>query len=482
MKKNNLKTKIIAAVLSVITVCSVGAMTVTSASAAETHVSTGTTFVQDNKIVMNDDMEAITKITSATLLKVLEETPYGKFIAPVIGGLLDTFIENTEDRIEKKVDELNDKVDKLFDKIDAAEASIKAEMTNDLGVQSFYNSFIKFKSLTEAMNKKMKEIYADKLSNAEKAAKLGSLTGNYSEWRAKFEDVLDELNNFCKKPSMTENGNIFELAYNHYTHSVLFSGEALDKAKPVCSYIMQVYTAGCATLVQSLSAQLYYNQLPAGAKAAVKPEYTAHLCRENKDITNEIQTVTALLAGKETGDKASTLKGMYDKVMHTERTIFVNKGHSNTRLSSELSVRSHQSNLADGKFLNTKGAKVADEFNGVFDKTVLDVANAKAIADYAKEKGVTVRKLLESNGFNTSKLPQNANLMTAKAFDDSVSKLSEAAGFNYQKAYYKGVNIDAKDAGETNVQILDCGYNSWKFSEWCYSVAGNACLLHVKAA
>lgn len=481
MKKNNIKTKIIAAILSAITVCSVSTMAATTAFAAETHISSGTTITDDNTISLNQDLLSAHQITSSTLLKVLEETTkYGKFVSPLIGGLLDAFIEKTEDRIEKKVDDLNDKVDKLFTKIDASEASIKAELTNDLGVQSFYNTFVRFKTQTEAMNKKIKEIYASKLSNADKIAKIASLTGNYNEWKTIFEDVQGEMEALCKKPSMTENGNIFEFTYNHYAHSVMLSGEAVEKAKPVCNHVMQVYAAGCATLIESLSAQLCYNKLPNEAKKTVNPDFAAHICKDTRDIENEIKTVSKLLTGEENGSKADTLKGMFDKVMNMPKNIFVNKGHDNTQLAKELKVRNHATDIVKGAYKDTKGKQAAEEFNRDVEQSTLAFDKAKALADYAKAKGVTVRKLLEDNGFNTSAVPQNANLITEKAFDDSVTTASRLIGYNYQKAFYKGVNIDAKGAGEAKIQIIDCGYNSWDFSEWGRTLNGNACALVVK--
>ena len=407
MKKNNIKTKIIATVLATVTVCSVGTMATTSAFAAEKHISAGTTVTNDNKVSMDRDLLQVKNITSSTLLKVLEgATKYGKYVSPVLGGLLDAFIEKPEERIEKKLTELSDKVDKVFDKIDASEASIKAEITNDLGVQSFYNSFVKFKTQTETMNRKIKDIYASNLSNADKIAKIGSLAGNYDEWRSRFEDVQGELNTFCRKPSMTKEGNIFELATNHYTNSVMFSGEAIDKAKPVSNHVLQVYTAGCATLVESLSAQLCYNNLSDEAKATVNPEFAAHICKDAGDVAKEIQSVSKFLAGEENGSQADTLKGMYDKLMSSTRNIFVNKGHENTLLAKDLKVRRHHSSYANGKYFYNTGSVVSNEFNESFDKSVLSYGTAKAIADYAKSKGVSIRRLLENNGFNTSNLPQ----------------------------------------------------------------------------
>ena len=455
-------------------------MTTTTAFAAETKISAGTHITNDRKLSLDRDMNYAVKITSSTLMKVLEGTKYGKVLAPLLGGVLDAFIEKSEERIEKKVTELSDKVDRIFEKLDASEASIKAELSNDLGVQSFYDSFVRFKSLTESLNKKIRDIYASNLSDADKLAKIGSLTGSYNEWRNKFEDTLNELNNYCKKPSMTQNGNIFELAYNHYAGTVMFSGEAIDKARPVCSYVLQVYTAGCATLAESLTAQLGYAKLSDDAKKNANPEFSAHLCKEVNDIENEIKTVTKLLTGEENGKKTDTIKGMMDSVMNKPRTILVNKGHDNIELAKEIRVRDHVTKFADGKYQDQKGEKAAQEFNGVFDKSALSTEKAKMIADYARDKNISIRKLLENNGFDVSKLPKDANLVTAKARDDSVTKLSKAIGYNYVKACYKGVGIDRTGAGEADVQLMDCGYNSWKFSEWNYTKPGNACILLIK--
>ena len=476
MKKNNIKTKVIATALSAITVLSVGAMTTTTAFAAETHLSAGTTLTDDLKVSLDRDLKYATKITSETILKVLSEaTPYGKYFAPALGGLLDAFIEKPEERMEQKLTEINDKVDKIFGKIDASEASIKAELTNDLGVQSFYNTFVKFKSQTEAMNKKIKQIYASNLSNADKVAKIGSLTGRYSEWRANFEDVHGELNNLIKKPTLTKNGNIFELAYNHYTNSVLFSGEALDKAKPVCDYVNQVYSAGCATIIESLTAQLYYNNLTADTKNTVNKDYASHICTNNGDIENEIKLISKDLVNKDNPN--NTIKGMYDKVFATSRSIFVNKGHDNTTLNKALKMHDHTNDpKANGIWGDDRGETAANNFNDKIANNAISFENVKAIADYAKSKGMTIRELLNKNGFDTSNLPKNTNIVTKKAFDDSVSKLSAFVMYNYQKAYYNGVNIDAKGATEQKIQILDCGINGWKWEKWNYMKGGNACV------
>lgn len=530
MKKINIKTKLTAAFLSAITVFSVGAMTTTTALAAENHISAGTHFTNENKISLDRDLTQAKNITSATLLKVLDSaTKYGKYFAPALGGLLDAFIEKPEERIEKKVNEISDKVDKIFAKIDESEASIKSEITNDLGIQGFYNTFVKFKSQTETMNKKIREIYASKLSNADKLAKIGSLTGNYNEWDTKFENIWNELNSLCKKPSMTKKGNVFDLAYDHYKNSAMFSGEALDKAKPVCEYIVKCYSAGSATLIESLSAQLYYNSLSNETKSKINSEYSNHICKDEDDIKKMIESISTHLLPYKNGEKEiiafrdgygklhppkydsfhngqhfldlhdgsggtlfiypvygsaypeEALHGMFDRVYQKSRSIFVNKGHDNIELNETLKIRNHSDEKScDGTYHANMGPFAVSNFNYALSKNPLNGDKIRAIADYAKKKGITIRKLLESNGFDVSKLPKNTNLVSEKAWDDSTSHASFIVLYNYQKAYYKGINIDQKGAGEATVQFLDCGMNFWKNSEWNRALGGCACSFAAK--
>ena len=309
----------------------------------------------------------------------------------------------------------------------------------------------------------------------DKIAKIGSLAGAYSEWDIKFENILGQLNELFINPSATANANIFELTYNHYTNSVMFAGEALDKSKPVSDYVTQVYSAGCATLVESLSAQLYYNNLTDETKKTVNAELAGRLCKNTGDIEDEIQLVSKYLVNKD--DSQNTVKGMRDKAFDVSRTLFVNKGHDNRELNKVLARHDHTDNPdADGNFNEHMGHNSAVNFNNKLDYCSLQFDKVKAIANYAKQKGMTIRELLNKNGFDTSNLPKNTNIVTKKAFDDSVSKLSAFVMYNYQKAYYNGVNIDAKGATEQKIQILDCGINAWKWEKWNYMKGGNACV------
>lgn len=103
--------------------------------------------------------------------------------------------------------------------------------------------------------------------------------------------------------------------------------------------------------------------------------------------------------------------------------------------------------------------------------------DVKAMAKYCSEKGITIRSLLNSVGINTSSVPQNANLVTSEAIDGSNGDADRIfREVNYEKTFYKGINIDQVGAAEQQYQLLDCGWNLWKGGEeWNYAPGGAFC-------
>ena len=99
-------------------------------------------------------------------------------------------------------------------------------------------------------------------------------------------------------PSATANTNIFELTYRHFCAQSMFSGEAIDKAKPLCDALMQTYIAGCTTLTECLSAQLYISQLPKEYQDKVDPAFKSHICLNRNDIIGEIKSISEHIASQ----------------------------------------------------------------------------------------------------------------------------------------------------------------------------------------
>ena len=251
-------------------------------------------------VELDNDLLKVKDVTSATLFKVFEEfTEYGKFFTPALSGILDLFIGAKPDPTQEKLDKINEKIDKLFDRIDKMQNELISTMETDIGVQSFHEAYTAFKAQTKAMRRKISEISTDtSLTQLDKIAKIGSLAGAYSEWDIKFENVLGQLNELFMNPSATANTNIFELTYRHFCGQVMFSGEAIDKAKPLCDALMQTYIAGCTTLTECLSAQLYISQLPKEYQDKVDPAFKSHICLNRNDIINEIKSVNEHIASQ----------------------------------------------------------------------------------------------------------------------------------------------------------------------------------------
>ena len=331
----------------------------------------------------------------------------------------------------------------------------------------------------------------------------------------------------------------------------MFGGEALDKAKPICDYLLQVYTAGCTILIESLSAQLFVNCLTDETKAMIPKEYMSHICSSADDIYGEIRRISQKLVGDQTNVIAGfvypdgtiherdhqelavfansdgltvkavddsewdnyarlhpelhisgfirregkclghvrivaitpvyaagpdTVQHMYDTTMGKSRSILVNKGHSKIQLRTILDVLNHKSDPnANGKFADNKGSLSAKWFNEKIGNSKVSYSIIKELADYARDKHISIRTLLNSNGFDTSNLPANTNIVTENAKDKSTSSASLVVGYNYQQSFYKGISVDDNNVAEKDIQVLDCGFNVWTDGEWSFAKAGFAC-------
>ena len=249
--------------------------------------------VLDPTFTLNSDLLKTKNVTTSTIFKVLEgTTEYGKYFTPALSFVTDLVFGPKKDPTQQKLDEINDKIDKLLDRIDTLQDELVNSFGNQLGIQNFYDKFVAFKSQVKNMRRKINEISTDtSLTQLDKIAKIGSLAGSYNEWDTKFEDVQGELDELINKPSFTQDCNIFELTYNHFCGESMFSGEAIDKAKPLCDSLMQVYIAGTTTITECLAAQYYVTQLPDEYKDKIDSEYKSHICQNAKDILGEIESV-----------------------------------------------------------------------------------------------------------------------------------------------------------------------------------------------
>lgn len=423
-------------------------MTPVTASAVE--IDTGLNITETVQTNLDDDLKTALEITSGIIFKALEEVkPYGMFVGPAFEPLIGMFFDGPIDPTQDKLDDINGKLDKVFDRIDELQSTILKGIDKKLGIQSFYEQSLAFASVTEAMNDKINEINADdSLSNYDKMAKIGSLAGNYSEWQAYFEKDMIALNKLTVSPSLDTSGNIFELVYKNCCENAMFSGEALDQAKPICNLVMMNYTAGIMTLTECLSAQYYVNNLPAEAKAQIDPEFMAHICKNNYDIEKELVKVNRYIAGDSEGS-GTTFMDLYNNVFDQSRSILVNKGACNIELAPVLQVNNTnevQDTTQKNKDAQYRTGKISEWFNNnIYNGQVSD-SYVKSIVDYAKSHGKTVRTLLNENGFDTSNIPANTPLLSKQAYYDGTCYVVK----QHAHSYFDGFNIDKRSYQNSN--------------------------------
>ena len=439
--------------------------------------------VDGNKVIMDERLHAVTEMTAKTIFTVLNEcTPYGKFVTPALETLLGSLIGTPEDPTQQKLDEINDKIDQIFTKLDTVQSSLEKAFKNELQMAFFYDSYVEFKTQTRNLSRKIKEITGrTTLSNEDKLAKIGSLIGKSSNWAYSFENSFSKFCEYITQSGLGANTSIFDVVYNRYCQEVMFSGEALDKAIPVCQAIMQNYTAGCTAILECLSAQLYINHLSAETRATIDSEYMNTICMNEEDLNDEIKHITSYLTGTSKEDAGKSIEAKYNKVLKISRYTVVNKGETDPFYTEGTLIVHDQEDdgWATGEWWSKRYKFAIEVFNKKFvhgnannKSRVISRDIVKKMAEYANKKGMTIRELLNANGFRTDNLPKNTNFVTELAYGGSYDKYFGLR--NDQKAWYKGINIDERGAKEKEIKFIHCGRDTFG-NEWNYNVAGYAC-------
>ena len=452
-----------------------GMMTGITASAAS---------VEDGKIILDEDENMVKNIAAKTIFKVLEEVPYCKFVVPALEELLDAYV-GTVDPTQQKLDEINDKLDQLFVKLDKMQTSIESLIKNELGMSFFYDAYVDFKNDTEALKRKINETMNSKtLSNADKLAKIGSLAGKFDDWKVKFEGSLNKLNTYITKTALGSDKTIFDVVYADTCSTVMFSNEAINKAKPVCQAIVQTYEAGCAVILECLSAQLYVNNLSDDVRTTISSNYLSQITASDEELINEIAFVSDRAFGETVEDSkldtSGTFSTLCDKTFNISRQAIVNKGNCNIDLGKTLGTKTF-TDIPDvnsnNKSSTDRARQQADWFNKNIANKQIDFQYVKDLAEYAAGKGKTVRQLLNENGFDTSNLPKDTYLVSGTAYGTKVS-----ADIDFVKdkadALFKGINIDKLNAKEENVKFWKVGWEFRTYYTHMYDKAfdGNCCI------
>ena len=161
--------------------------------------------------------------------------------------------------------------------------------------------------------------------------------------------------------------------------------------------------------------------------------------------------------------------------MSIDRQRFVNKGKADKQIDY-IDVTNHSNLWSENE------DQAVGSFNSVvMSGNYLSGEQIKDLANYAKEKGQTIRELLTANGIDTRNMPQNTYLATSKAYDDLgvVDFLSGIIGSVHLHGLYKGINVDEKNPSEKEVRMWNHGCNGYCSSTWNFAEPGNAATIKV---
>ena len=522
IKTNTIKTKVMAAVLAAVTMASAGAMIPTSVCAADFStteiVSTASEFKDAAESLLNrisdKDLEKLKNVGISTLLAGFAEfVPGGKTLNPALQAVLGSAFGSKQMTLE----DIDKNIEGLYGRIDQFEKDMQDELKNILSIENFdYSVFTPYNSEIEGIVNAIKTAKNSKTyTTKQKLAIIAAQIDGDIEWKkgnspfVGFTSVSKKLNN----ANLVDGNDMFTTIYNYFKQRSMFSGEAVDKSKVVMDNIMKNYMAGYTVLMECLTAQLMVNALE--STDGIDSYYLNRISTNTDEILAKIDELNKVVMGETTvrkeisrdksniigyepriipgiggytaaifGDKTvdiyeidtkNTVSDKYNRILSIDRQRFVNKGKADKQISY-IAVTNH------GALWSNNEDQAVGSFNSVvMSGNYLSGEQIKDLANYAKEKGQTIRELLTANGIDTRNMPQNTYLATSKAYDDLgvVDFLSGIVGSVHLHGLYKGINVDEKNPSEKEVRMWNHGCNGYCSSTWNFAEPGNAATIKV---
>ena len=475
--KNTNKTNRIARTLTAAMAAVMMMTTAASVMASAADTKTAVMNMAVSASVKSIDTDELTQMGIDTIFTGIEElVPGGKFLVPYIKFFANDLMGKEK---ELSLDDINQKIDEMFSKLDALEKNLSDSMVNITAIQNFESFNLRtFNSQIHEIIRQIQNYRRMNISEDEKLIRIASLINNSSAWSDANSVFVtfDSLTSALKKPSLVKTGSdIFGLVYDHFAKSSMFSGEAIDKAKPVLELIVTDYIAGYYALMQCLSAQLKVCNMSAEQKAKVRQIYVDRTSDTASLIIEKINDITGSAIGKKKGTKFddSGIAGRFKAFSERDRMVFINKDKDSVRLYTNLNSMS----TSILPFYNTSSHgrmhpidMAVENFNKKIKSTMsLNGSQVKAIAEFIKGRGLTLREYLKKNGFNVDGLPKNANLITGEAYEDTTTAgaiAKCAIGTATWHAFFKAFNIDEKNPSEKELVFWNTGCHGFGIKEW----------------
>ena len=417
---SRIKTRIIAGILSAITVISVGTVAMTSASAA-TLPSTGD---KASDIVINAGYQA-----GLTAIKL--GIPGGTAIAPMLDSIIGSFMPKglSLTDINNNINELRSEISTQFvevkKQITDSTNAIEKKIVNQSVIAEKGDSFDSLMTAMKATDRQLRSISEnDDLNDQEKAVEMAYLIGDNADWLKKdnvyfqYEDFMNTLSS----STFADCGDrdLFRVIYDDYTAKVMFSGEALDRADPYVNRVIYLGLYAYSMCAQCLKAHRIIAGFTEEDIAKLHPN---QLSRYNKVISpmNNINTeITEITDKMFCADRADSVAAHFDVFKNTSRFIFVNKGTAS---------REYRSSLLGWKVF---GQELYGQSPGFLDylqienmsRNSMSYSDISALWKYVQEnyKDMTWREYLTKVGFDVSQIPKDSKLTYSGACSTTSEK------------------------------------------------------------
>ena len=450
-----------------------------------------------------------------TMFGAFEEyVPGGKIASPALKSILGSAFGDKEMTLE----DIDKKLDGLYAKLDQMEDNLKKEIENVIPTYLFdYTILTPFNSQIRGILDAIRTIRNnDKLTEDEKLCEIGAQIKSDLFWTDQNSAfvLFDSLTTKFNNANILNQKDLFTLIYDYFVSQSMFSGEAIDKARTICDTLMQEYLTGYLVLTDCLLAQNQVVCMSESRQKELNPYYFSNISTNLSQIKNKLDKLSKVVIGNskrdiqnvyvgqhwdnsalnynpyngqwwygawvsdyETRDMGKydkeTVSGKYYTMIDQSRQIFVNKGNS----CKDFSTKMKTSNIGNYKNYASDSYGARDHFNYRFDGTYLTSDEAKALADYAKAKKMTIREFLTANGFDMKDVAKDAVLITSEVkIDESVSSAVKEyfsgvfTGKCQYSATYTGFNIDSKNPSEKTYSVWTSGVNNWvKWEEKCGS-------------
>ncbi len=462
MKK--VKRRVISSILSLVIVCSIATMAVSTASAADLP-STG-----------DKTTDTIIKTEYAIGTGLIRQyVPGGQAIV----GALDAIMGGLSDK-GPSLSDINDNINKLRAEISKEFSDIKNQMNNNkkeienkiVDQTVIANKGSNFDTLMSSMKETASQIDTfikdTSLNEKERAIEIAALIGRNDKWTNSsnvHNQYLSFMNTLSSTSFADQKGRDFcQVVFNDCKSNFMFSGEAIDVAKPYLDRVMLLGTYAYSIDCQCLKAAQDISKFTAEDKKELDEDALEKLSAvksRTSVINNEINKINDKMFDAGASDSVTTHYKNFNK---TSRTIFINKNTTNQPFKKNLKEFNH--------WFGVTGSGAFNKIKNDICANTISKGDMEALIKYIQtnHEGTSLRDYLKKVGFNVNRVSTDSYMTYAGGNSESINYyivgfeyICKATGYDFDTAIKKSSGNSPKTC-----VVGKNGINRLKSDSWNY--------------